>query len=138
MSKPESKAEQQQLSDERVAKLIKAQKRSGMSVAAFAREHGVPVWKLYQAGRARRRRRRKEFIEVAVSPKEPDVSPLEVLVREACEYAFRNTSMSPHFADSWERCRRVELSAITASACLRRASPSRYEEEHRRPLGRGD
>lgn len=80
MSKPESISEQQQPSDDEVAKLIKAQKRSGISVAAFAREHGVPVWKLYQAGRARRRRRRKEFIEVAVSPKEPDVPPLEVLV----------------------------------------------------------
>ena len=54
MSEAGSKSEQQQPSDQQVAKLIEAQKQSGMSVAAFAREHGIPVWKLYQAGRAKR------------------------------------------------------------------------------------
>ena len=80
MSKPESKAAEHQPSDEEVAKLIKAQKRSGMSVASFARKHGVSVWRLYQAGRPKRRRRRREFIEVAVSPEEPDAPTFEVLV----------------------------------------------------------
>ena len=51
-----------------------------MSVAAFARKHDIPVWKLYQAGRTKRRPRRKEFIEVAVRPNEPEALPLEVLV----------------------------------------------------------
>ena len=81
MSNPESKAEQWQPSNEEVAELIKAQKRSGMSVAAFARQRGIPVWRLYHAGKAKRRRRRKEFIEVAVSPKDPESSPtFEVVV----------------------------------------------------------
>ena len=80
MSKPESKAEHQQPSDEEVAELLKAQKRSGMSVAAFAKEHGVPVWRLYQASRPKRRRRRKEFVEVAVTPNDPDGPSFEVLV----------------------------------------------------------
>ena len=74
-----SKAGQQRPIDPQVAKLIEDQKRSGMSIAAFAKEHGVPVWKLYQAGR-RRRRRRTDFVEVAVGPKAPAPPPLEVVL----------------------------------------------------------
>ena len=80
MAIPDSNARQQRPIDEQVAKLIKEQKGSGMSVAAFARKHGVSPWKLYQAGRAGRRRRRKEFIEVTVSSRDPEAPPLEILV----------------------------------------------------------
>ena len=79
MARPETKARQQRPGDPRIAKLIEAQKRSGMSIAAFAKEHGVPVWKLYQAGRTRRRRR-AEFVEVAVVPKVAALSPLELVL----------------------------------------------------------
>ncbi len=64
-------------------------------MAAFARAHGVPVWKLYQAGRPKGRGRGKEFIEVAVSPKEPDALPLEVLVPGGLRVC-----VPPHFDES--------------------------------------
>ncbi len=79
MAGPEVKTEPQRPIDEQTAQLLEEQKRSGMSVAAFARERGVPVWRLYQAGKVRRRRRRAEFIEVAVS-REPKAAPLEIVV----------------------------------------------------------
>ena len=65
--------------DPQIAKLIEEQKHSGMSIAAFAREHGLPPWKLYQAGR-RRSKRRSGFVEVAVVPKASVPAPLEVLL----------------------------------------------------------
>ena len=72
--------------DERVAKLLEAQRHSGKSVAAFAREHGIQPWRLYQAGQPRRtgkkrkRRRRSEFVEVGVKAKEPEAPVLEIVV----------------------------------------------------------
>ena len=84
METAESKAQQQQPSGRTIAELIAAQKKSGLSVAAFAREHGVSVWRLYQAGRPKRKRsnrkRRTEFVEVAVSSKSPEASPLELVL----------------------------------------------------------
>lgn len=72
--------------DERVAKLLEAQRRSGKSVAAFAKEHGIQPWRLYQAGQPRRTgkrrktRRRSEFVEI-VKAKEPEAPVLEIVVR---------------------------------------------------------
>ena len=84
METAESKAQPQQPSGRTIAELIAAQKKSGLSVAAFAREHGVSVWRLYQAGRTKRKRRpqkrRPEFIEVAVSSEAPETSPLELVL----------------------------------------------------------
>ena len=84
MATAESKAQQQQPGDQSIAELITAQKRSGMSIAAFAREQGIPVWKLYQAGRPKRKRRtekrRADFVEVTVSSRAPEVSPLELVL----------------------------------------------------------
>lgn len=39
------------------AKLLREQERSGLTIAAFARERGIAPWKLYTARRQRRLRR---------------------------------------------------------------------------------
>ena len=81
MASTESNAAPERPGDGQIAELIEAQRRSGMSIAAFARKHGVSAWKLYQAGRKRRRRRKPpaQFVEVAVSPKATEASPLELV-----------------------------------------------------------
>lgn len=42
---------------ERDRALLEEQERSGLSIAAFARERGIPAWRLYHARRARVGRR---------------------------------------------------------------------------------
>jgi len=84
METAESKTQQQRPREQTIAELISAQKKSGMSIAAFARERGVPAWELYQATRPKRKRRaakrRVDFVEVAVSPKAPADAPLELVL----------------------------------------------------------
>ena len=53
-----------------------------MSIAAFARERGLPPWRLYQAKRADRRPRAAEFVEVAIPVPDPEPASLEILVGE--------------------------------------------------------
>jgi hypothetical protein len=79
MATAESKAGQRGPSNQQLAKLIEDQKRSGLSVAVFAKKHGIPVWKFYQAGRTRRKRR-SDFAEITVSSDEPGASPLELVL----------------------------------------------------------
>ncbi len=79
MATAESRAGQPRPGNRQLSKLIEDQKRSGLSVAAFAKKHGIPVWKLYQAGRTRRKRG-SDFVEVAVSPDESGTSPLELVL----------------------------------------------------------
>ena len=84
METAESKALPQQHSGRTIAELIAAQKKSGLSVAAFAREHGVSVWRLYQAGRSKRKprppKRRPEFVEAVVSSEASEPAPLELVL----------------------------------------------------------
>ena len=47
--------------------LLRRLEKSGQSTAAFARDHGVPAWKLYNALRARAKRS-QALIPVVVSP----------------------------------------------------------------------
>lgn len=68
--------------DEGIKELLAEQQASGLSVAAFARERGLPRWKLYE-GRQRLRKRKSrakdaDFIQVHVRPVEPASSPIEV------------------------------------------------------------
>lgn len=87
METAESKGQPQQFDGRTIAELVAAQKKSGLSVAAFAREHGVSVWRLYQAGRSKRKRKRRskerrpEFVEVAVKSESPEAAPLELVLR---------------------------------------------------------
>jgi len=62
--------------------------QSGSSVAAFARERGLPSWKLYEERRRRRQRRRKreiqaepEFVPVRLAPVRTSEAPFELLLR---------------------------------------------------------
>ena len=64
--------------DPQVAELIAQQKQSGLSVAAYAREHDVPKWKLYDARRSLRKRDSK-FIEIDVDPVHVCDTPLEIV-----------------------------------------------------------
>ena len=68
--------------DGETQKLLVEQKASGLSVAAFARERGVPKWRLYE-GRQRQRKRKSrakkaDFVQVHVRPVQPAPSPIEV------------------------------------------------------------
>jgi hypothetical protein len=57
------------------ALLLEEQRKSGMSVAAFARERDIPAWKLYEASRRRPRQTTSvDLIEVQVAA-EDDVPP---------------------------------------------------------------
>ena len=68
--------------DEDIRKLLLEQEASGLSVAAFARERGVPSWTLY--GRRRRLRKHKasakdaDFVQVHIRPVQPVPSAIEV------------------------------------------------------------
>lgn len=64
--------------DPQLVELITQQKSSGLSVAAFAREHGVPKWKFYEARRSLRKKQ-PGFIEVDVAPVDVDDKPLEIV-----------------------------------------------------------
>lgn len=64
--------------DPQLVELIAHQEKSGLSVAAYAREHDLPSWKLYDARRAIRKRA-PEFIEVDVDPVEVADAPLEIV-----------------------------------------------------------
>lgn len=75
--------------DDEIPSLLEALAASGGNTAAFAREHGLSPWKLYEArrasgaSRARRRRRKvsREFVRVAVVEARPAPPvPLEVVV----------------------------------------------------------
>lgn len=79
MAKQDPKAEAQGRDRQQLVKLLEDQKRSGLSVAAFARKHGVPVWKLYQAHRTRRKRP-GGFVEVAVDREDQVGVPLELVL----------------------------------------------------------
>ncbi len=62
--------------------LLAEQKASGLSVAAFARDRGVPKWRLYE-GRQRLRKRKSrakkvDFVQVHVRPVQPAPSPIKV------------------------------------------------------------
>ncbi len=66
--------------------LLEEQAASGQSVAAFARERGIPVWKLYRAKRvatasspSRSRRRKRSLVPVhVVDPVVAVAPPLEL------------------------------------------------------------
>jgi hypothetical protein len=64
--------------DPQLAELIAHQEQSGLSVAAYAREHNLPKWKLYEARRSLRERD-SEFIEIDVGPADVGDSPLEIV-----------------------------------------------------------
>lgn len=72
-----------------VAELLKEQKRSGKSIAAFARERGIAPWKLYQAGKKRTVKRRPALVEVALSPCGPGDTPLEVVLADGVRIEVR-------------------------------------------------
>ena len=68
--------------DGEAQKLLVEQQASGLSVAAFARERGVPKWRLYE-GRQRLRKRElrakeAEFVQMHVKPVQPAPSPIKV------------------------------------------------------------
>ena len=60
--------------DEDVQRLLAEQEASGLSVAAFARERGVPTWTLYDGRRRLRKRKGRakgaDFVQVHVRPVE--------------------------------------------------------------------
>ena len=64
--------------DPQLAELIAHQEESGLSVAAYSREHGIPKWKLYD-GRRALRKRESEFIEIDVDPVHVGDTPLEIV-----------------------------------------------------------
>ncbi len=68
------------LIDPQLAELLAHQEKSGLSVAAYSREHGVPKWKLYD-GRRALRKRESAFVEVEVEvdPVHVGDTPLEVV-----------------------------------------------------------
>lgn len=64
--------------DPQLAELLAHQEKSGLSVAAYSREHGIPKWKLYD-GRRALRKRESAFVEVKVDPVHVGDTPLEVV-----------------------------------------------------------
>lgn len=68
--------------DEDVQRLLAEQEASGLSVAAFARERGVPTWTLYDGRRRLRKRKGRakgaDFVQVHVRPVQLPPSPIEV------------------------------------------------------------
>lgn len=58
--------------------LLEAQEASGLSIAAFAREHGIRPWSLYNARAAARRNRDSAavFSEVRVVEESPEQAPV--------------------------------------------------------------
>ncbi len=64
--------------DPQLIELIAQQESSGLSMAAFAREHNVSKWRFYEARRALRDRD-SEFIEIAVDPVQIDDVSLEII-----------------------------------------------------------
>lgn len=62
--------------------LLAEQEASGLSVAAFARKHGLPRWLLYEGRRRLRKRAERDkkaaFVEVKVRPLRPAPRPIEV------------------------------------------------------------
>ncbi|MFT5052157.1 MAG: hypothetical protein ACI8QZ_003589 [Chlamydiales bacterium] len=72
----------------RIERLVSELPRSGLSTAAFARKHGVPPWKLYNArqvstGRKRQRKRTKrtELVPVRLQDVTDDRGvPLELVL----------------------------------------------------------
>ena len=76
--------------DEEIPSLLEALEASGGNTAAFAREHGLAAWKLYEArrvaaGSGRRRRRRRsdgpDFVPVHIVEESPAPSvPLELVL----------------------------------------------------------
>jgi hypothetical protein len=82
MTRSRSKAGHPAPSSQRVTELLKQQEGSGLSIAAFARQHGLRPWRLYQANQARRRTQDSHFVEVSMDPAwSPPPSPsLEVVM----------------------------------------------------------
>lgn len=76
--------------DDEIPSLLEILAASGGNTAAFAREHGLAAWKLYEAQRVaagtgrRRRRRRKggaDFVAVeVVEEQRPSSVPLELVL----------------------------------------------------------
>lgn len=72
-----------------IAALLDELARSGQSTASFARAHGLPPWKLYQALRHRQRKahragrsRRKacaDLVPVHVAPSSAAAAPIELI-----------------------------------------------------------
>ena len=64
--------------DAEISKHVADHARSGMSVAAYARKHGIPAWRLYGA-RRRKGSSTNRFIEVEVCA-DDGRAPLELLL----------------------------------------------------------
>ena len=66
--------------DPQLIELIAQQERSGLSMAAFARKHGMPKWKFYE-GRRALRDRDSEFLEIEATPVDVHAgdAPLEII-----------------------------------------------------------
>ena len=69
--------------DGETQKLLVQQQASGLSVAAFARERGVPKWRLYEGRRRLRKRKSRakgaDFVQVHVRPVQPASSAIPIL-----------------------------------------------------------
>ena len=85
--------------DPQLVELIAHQEQSGLSVAAYAREHDISSWKLYDARRALRKRD-PEFIEL-------DMDRVEVVADASLEIVLPHdlrVRVPPNFdADSLRR-----------------------------------
>lgn len=76
------------LSAEEVPGLLKELEASGATIRSFGRERGIKTWRLYEAKRKGRRRRKRskprEFVEVKVVDRAKDVDPLELVLPSGC------------------------------------------------------
>ncbi len=75
--------------------LLDEQQQSGLTIAAFAREQGIPAWRLYHARQARdaRRSRSLDLVEVGVDPVHvpPTASDLEMVLPNGLRIAVPTT-----------------------------------------------